>query len=339
MSFAKLIGDIQKGNFQPVYYLYGEEGYYLDQLEAALEKHVLAGAEPSFNLEIFYGPECQAGQLIASARSFPVMATRRLVLVREAHRLKKEALDALAVYLDNPVPSTVLAFVHREKKAPDARTAFGKKLKAQTTVFEAKALYDNQVPAAVESILQARGITIEPKALHLLVANLGTRLGRIVTEIDKLVLQLPSSGPKTITSALVHEFVGIDREFNVFELVNHIGARRVAQAHTTLHYLTQNLRANPAVLIIGQLYTYFSKLALLKQGKITSDKGIASALGIPPFFAKDYALALGNFSQEQLQRSLKHIASADQALKGITPTRMDEVHILKTLLFNLLQRG
>lgn len=339
MQFAELLKRIQAHDFQPVYYLFGEEDYYLDQLEAALEEHVLAGGEPSFNLEIYYGPEVQPGALIASARSFPMMAERRLVLVREAHRLKKDALDALALYLDDPVKSTVLAFVHRQKKGPDARTAFGKKLKTKAVLFEAKALYENKVPAAVEEILQARGIGIEPKALHLLVANLGTKLSRIATELDKLALQLPQDGPKTITASLVHAFVDIDREFNVFELTSHIGARRALQAHTTIHYLTQNLRANPPVLIVGQLYSYFSKLALIKQGNLTSDSAIASALGVPPFFAKDYGSAAAKYSLPQLLRGLKAIAKADQALKGITPTRMPEEHVLKTLVFELVQRG
>ena len=336
MTYAQLLGQIQKGQFAPVYYLFGEEGYYLDQLEAALETHVLAGAEPSFNLEIFYGPEASGPALVGSARSFPVMAQRRLVLVREAHRLRKDAQEALAGYLDSAVASTVLAFVHREKKGLDARTAFARKLKAVGTVYEAKALYENQVPTAVEELLATRGIQIEPRALQLLVASLGTRLQRIAIELNKLSLQLPAEGPRRITEALVHELVGIDREFNVFELTLQLGLRQRAKAHQTVHYLLQQPKANPSVLVIGQLASYYTKLALLKQEGISGEKAIADTLGINPYFAKDYARALPLHTLPQLAAALQYIAQADRALKGITPTRMDEAHVLKTLVTQLV---
>jgi DNA polymerase III subunit delta len=339
-TFQQLLAEINKGTFQPVYYLFGEEGYYLDQLEHALEQRVLAGAEPSFNLDVFYGAEATAAHIQAAVRSFPVMAPRRLVLVREAHKLRKDVTDKLTAQLDTPVPTTVLAFIHRDKKGPDARTGFGKKLKDKAVYYEAKALYDNQVPKAVEDIVALRGLQIEPAALQLLTASLGTSLQRIATELDKLALQLlpAGEGPRLITRNLVHELVGIDREFNVYELINQIGARQVAKAHQTLDFLLQNLKANPPVVLIGQLYGFFAKLALLKQEKIQEEGAIASALGIPPFFAKDYRKALGLYTYPQLTQGLQHIAQADQALKGILTTRMDEGHILKTLLFNLLQR-
>lgn len=339
MTFDQLVANIRKGQFAPVYALYGEESFFIDKLSTLLEEKVLAGADPSFNLDVLYGPETSANAILNAARSFPTFANHRLVIVREAHKLKKDDQERLAPYLEKPPASTVLLLVINDRKLPDARQKFGKALKAHATTYEAKPLYDNHMPSWIEGYLAEQGFTIAGDAAAMLVATLGTNLRLVANELDKILLNLKAnpSAPRQVTRELVYEFVALDKDFNVFELLNQIGARQVGRAHLTLDQMLRNPKENPAVVVIGQLGTYFSKLAALKQQRIEGETAVAEALGLHPFVARNYVTALRHFSYAQLTQALHAVTAADRALKGITPTRMSEQHILKSLLYQLLQ--
>jgi DNA polymerase-3 subunit delta len=341
--YDELVRSIKARKFAPVYYLYGEEEYFTDRLAVLLEEHVLAGAEPSFNLDLLYGPDVNMAALAGLAKSFPVMASHRLVLVREANKINKterEKLgDFLVHYLEKPPPSTVLVFVQKDKSGPDKRTKLGKTLAAKAELFESKPLYDNQVPAWVTAYVHERGYSIDPDALQIVVASLGTDLKLIASELGKIEIQLQTTGRKNIDKNLVYEFIQVDKEFNVFELQNRIGARQVYAAHLTLDHMLRNAKANPPVVILGQLSGFFTKLGILKSEKAETDARVAQVLGIHEFIAKNYVLALRNYSYGAILAALKFLQEADFALKGINNSRMDETHVMKTLLYNLLQRA
>jgi DNA polymerase-3 subunit delta len=339
VTLAQLISSVRKRQFAPVYLLYGEESFFIEQAQRALEEHVLAGADASFNLDILYGPETSANQILNAARSFPTFAERRLVLVREAQRLKKDDQEKLVPYLDKAPPSTVLVLVHNDRKLPDQRLKFGKALKAHATLYEAKPLYENQVATWINEYAQEHQATVAPDAAHVLVAALGTNLRLIANELDKILLNLKAAEvkPAHVTRELVYEYVAIDRDYNVFELLNQIGARDIGKAHLTLDQMLKNPKENPSVVILGQLGTYFSKLAALKQQRIESEAGVAQALGLHPFVAKGYVAALRQFSYSQLTQAMHEVVQTDLALKGITTTRMPEGHLLKSLLYRVLQ--
>ncbi len=339
MTYDQLRTAIRKGQFAPVYALYGDESYFIDQLVTLIEQKVLAGSDPSFNLDVLYGPETSANAILNAARSFPTFANHRLVIVREAQKLKKDDQERLVPYLEKPPASTVLLLTFSDRKLPDARLKFGKTLKANATTYEAKPLYDNQVPAWIDAYLDEHGCTIAPDAAPIVVGALGTNLRLIANELHKIILNLNANpaAPRQITRELVYEYVAIDKDFNVFELLNQIGARQVARAHLTLDQMLRNPKENPAIVVLGQLGTYFSKLAALKQQRIEGEAAVAQALGLHPFVARNYVTALRHFSYPQLTQALHAVVEADHALKGITPTRMPEQHILKTLLYRLLQ--
>jgi len=335
-AYKELLKQIDKRNFtHPVYFFYGEESYFIDKLTEQLEDRVLDSNQKSFNLDILYGPDLTPGSLIAILRAYPTMAPYRLVIVKEAHKIRKDYYEKLASYLEKPVPSTIVAFVHKAKSKPEGK--FGRLLTGgKATLFESKTLYESQVPAWVKEYVESHKTQIEADALQILVQSLGNNLQLIENEINKMLLHLHSSETKRIDKNLVYEFVAIDKDFNVFELINHIGARNNTQAHKVMFYLMRNTRENSPIMILGQLFTFFSKLAHATTSGAKTEKEVTEVLKINPYFAKQYTQALQNFNYEKIQSNLTHILDADLALKGVTNTRMGEPHIMITLLYQLL---
>ncbi len=341
-QFEVLQSKIKKQQFDAVYYLYGEEEYFIDKLAENLEQEVLAGSDPSFNLDTLYGPETSSGQIIGLVRSYPLFAPYRLIVVKEAQKLRKDEReklgDFLTNYLERPNPQSVLVLVNKEKSGPDKRTKLGKTLASKACLFESKPLYENQVPKWLTDYLTALGLSIEPAAVQVIVASLGTDLKLIENELSKVRIQLESTGNKHIDRSQVFDLINIDKEFNVFELLNHIGEQNVLSAHVTLDYMLRNGKGNHPVVILGQLLGYFVKLGICKSERAENEKDIASILGIHEFIAKGYALALRNYTLDAILHSVAALAKADLALKGASGGRMDDAHKLKMLLYDIMQR-
>lgn len=339
-GYDELQREIGKGQLVPVYLLYGEEGYFIDKITAQLELAALAGAEPSFNLDVVYGSETSGAALVAAARSFPVMAARRLVLVKEANKLKKDDTEKLASYLEQPNPQTVLVLQHRSKDTPDKRTRYGKLISAAKgiAVMESKPLRDYKMAPWIEGEIKRRNATADADAVAILVQHLGTNLLRIEQELDKLMLGLADTPKRHIDKRLVYDSVNIDREFNVFELRDLIGERKVAQAHHTLEQLLKNTKGGgQAIPVVASISKYLTDLGVLHYNKVSNEANIATTLGINPFFAKKYVGALRNYSYRQVLNGLQAAHEADLALKGISGTGTDDMHVLKTLLWRVMQ--
>ncbi|MBX3102505.1 MAG: DNA polymerase III subunit delta [Bacteroidetes bacterium] len=338
MTYSVLAKEIQSGKIAPVYFLYGEEPFFIDNLSKLLEEKVLEGAERSFNFDVLMGPEITANQLITAARSYPTFAQRRLIIVKEAHNLGKAHLDKIGAYIEQPLASTVVVFLYK-KKSPDKRTRFGKAALTHAAAFESKKLYDHAVLKFVEEEVTRQDYHITPDAALLLKEALGNNLSLIHNELQKMYIHLKANGARDIDKNLIYEFVNIDREFNVFELVNHLGARDAASAHKVAHYLTLGGKGQSVTGMLVQIFNYFNALALLKQQKLESDKAIAEALNINPFFAKNYKSGIKNYSLRRIRHNMASILEADMQLKGVHNTRMNEAHILKTLIYQIVQES
>lgn len=333
-TYKNVLKQIKSRSFAPVYFLYGEESYFIDKITEQLEEKALEGIERSFNFDVLYGPEVTPNSLIAILRAYPTMAARRVVIIKEAHRIKKDYYDKIAPYLEKPVPTTIAVFIHKDAKPPAGK--FASALKQNTVVFESKALYENQITAWIEEYAGEQKVKIEPDAVQVLYQSLGNNLPQLENEINKMLLHLYARENKVIDRNLVHEFVAIDRDFNVFELIKQIGVRNPQQAHLILWHLMRNTRENAPIAILTQLFGYFSKLALCRSHKAVTEDDVAKALGVNRYFAKDYIVGLKNYTSEKIQENLTHILEADLALKGVTNTRMGEPHIMITLLYKLL---
>ncbi|MCB9235700.1 MAG: DNA polymerase III subunit delta [Bacteroidia bacterium] len=335
MSFAQLVKDIRQKKFSPIYYLYGEESYFLDKISKELEANVLEPHEEAFNKVVMYGGDAKIGSLLNELRSFPMMSTRRLVMLREAQSMKKTEFEKIQPYLENPLSSTVFVLVWKGKGV-DGRGKMAKLLKEKGTPFESKPVYENKVAPWIIEQVEAKGLKIEPRAVEVMVTYLGTNLGLIESEITKMALNLGSDPSKTITTALVFDMINIDKDFNVFELLNALGVRDHAKSHFIINQMMKNVKENPPIMILGQIFSFFNKLTLLKYKRLATDTAIAQELGMNPYIARQYVAAVRNFSPRELHENLKNILEADLFLKGIRTTHMSQEHVMKTLVYKVL---
>lgn len=335
MSFDKIKQDVESGKFAPVYYLGGDEPYFVDKLAKLIEKKALNPGEESFNKAVMYGADAKAGKLLSELKSFPMMATRRLVMLKEAQRFPKNEWTKLEPYLQQPVQSTVFVITFKGKDL-DGRSKVVKSIQKNGVFFKAKRMYDNQVPPWIQNYIESRGYTVRPDALRILGTYLGTNLGLIESEIEKIFLYMRNDPGKEVTAQIVYEMINIDKDFNVFELMNSLGARDHAKSHFIINQMMRNVKDHPPTLIVFQLFQFFSKLYRCQSKRLSDPNAISRELGIPPFIARQYSSAVRNYNGRDLYRNLTHILDADLYLKGIHSTHMGPDHVMKTLVYKLL---
>jgi len=336
-EFAQVVKDIQAGKFAPVYFLQGEEPFFIDNILGHIEKSALDSAQKSFNQYVLYGKDTSFEQVISTARKYPMMGERQVVIVKEAQDmkgwLKEEDQKLLANYLDNPLPSTILAFGYKYKTL-DKRTKIGKTIDKQAVTILSKKLYDNQVAPWIKSYAKAAEVNITDGACMLMSENIGNNLERIANEIDKLLINV---GPdRKIDENLVHRFVGISKEYNVFELQKAIGFGDHRKAMKIVNYFADNPKNNPLVLVLFNLYAYFSKMVLLWEAGTKDENQLARIMGVNPFFVKDYMAAARIYNMQRVLRNLEYIYQADLQGKGIRSINMKEKEVLTELIYKLM---
>lgn len=231
MTFSQIIGDLKKKQYQPVYFLHGNESYFIDAIADYIEKNVLSDGEKSFNQTILYGKEIEFKQVVDTARRYPMMAPHQVVIIKEAQEMR--TLKELATYIEQPAQTTILVICHKHKRF-DSRTKLGKLLKKKAVVFEAKKLYDNQLPDWIHNYLQDKGFSIKPAATALIAEYLGTDLSKVVNEMDKLAINLPRG--TNITQQHIQSNIGISKDYNVFELQKALGQKQVTKVNRIVKY-------------------------------------------------------------------------------------------------------
>jgi len=336
MDFAPLLQAIKKKAFAPVYLLHGEESYFIDQLEAAIEANALQEHERAFNQTVVYGKDTEYLQVIDAARRFPMMAERQLVLLREAQEMN--SIKQLVKYAENPSPTTVLVISHKHKKL-NGNLAITKAIKKNGIVFEAKALYENKIPGWISSHLKSKKYSIEPAAANLLAEFLGTSLGKISNELDKLTINLAAG--TQITTQIVEDQVGVSKDYNVFELQKAIGHHDVIKATRILNYFRANPKAGPLPMVLGSLYNYFSKVFRLleHQRKGSSKQEIMKDLGLRfDFFLADYQATARNFKGGRIIQVFSLLREYDLKSKGVNSNLAGkgESELLKELVWRLM---
>jgi DNA polymerase III subunit delta len=285
MSADKIVADLKKKNFKPIYWLEGEEPYFIDEIVQYCEHHILNESEAGFNLTIFYGKDADWTQVINACKRYPMFAEKQVVLLKEAQHMKD--IEKLEMYIEHPLPSTIFVVAHKEKKL-DGRSKLAKIIKNKAEVFQSVKLKDYQLPEWMQTIVANAKLTISHNAMHLLVEHIGADLSRIKNEVEKLKINLKER--TNITEDDIEAFIGISKEFNVFELQNAIGKKDFVKAIRINQYFAANPKAAPIHLIIPSLYSFFSKVYMLF-GLQTNDEATAiTTLGINPRGAS-YALA------------------------------------------------
>ena len=332
MDAKQILAELKAKKYQPVYFLTGDEPYYIDQISDYIEKNVLDDGARAFNQVVHYGKEIDFKMVVDDARQFPMMAPYRVIIVKEAQEMK--SLNNLQSYIENPSPQTILVINYKHKKF-DGRSSFAKKVKAKAVFLESKKLYDNQLPAYIEQLVKAKGLKIEPKAISLLAEYIGTDLSNMNNEVNKLALRLEKGG--LINPQLIQDFVGISKDYNIFELQNALGKRDVEKAFRIANYFGANEKKNPLIVSISSLYGYFTKVWLTQAMSTMDDRSLASKIGVfSAFFMKDYRLAAKNYHPQKIKQNLLVLQEYDGYSKGIERRNPQQGELLKELVFKLL---
>ena len=328
--------DIRQKKIQPLYFIHGEEPYYIEAIANELEKVVVSEAEKGFNQFVLFGKDTDIGGVMNYARRYPFMAERQFVLIKEAQQIagidNKDKYGILEEYALKPLSSTVLALCFQGNY--DARKSLPKSFDKGGVVVQCKKLYDNKIPDWVGEYTRGKGIKISIKAIQMLVENIGNDLKRIVNEIDKIIVNL--KGTEEISAAIVEKYVGISKEYNVFELQKALTQRDILKSNKIANYLAANPKENPLPQILIILYNFFSKTLIVHGAADKSEAGLASALSVNPFFVKDYTSTARNYSVVQIANAIKAIRHADNCSKGIENGSLNENAILRELVFNIL---
>lgn len=328
---VKIVNDIKGGNIKPIYFLMGEEPYYIDKLSEYIETNVLSEEEKGFNQTVLYGRDVSIEDVVSTAKRYPMMADRQVVIIKEAQELSR-TIDKMESYVENPMPSTVLVFCYKYKTL-DKRKKVTKLIAKNGIVYESKKLYENQVGDWIKRVLAGKKYSIEPKASAMLVEFLGTDLSTINKELEKLQIILPVGS--TISAKDIEENIGFSKDYNVFELRKAIGERDQLKAYKIAENFAQNPKDNPIVMTVGLVFSFFVQLLKYHGLKDKNPKNVASALGVNPFFLKDYDVAVKNYPMKKVSQIVTSLRDTDVKSKGVGANSLSQADLLREMLYKI----
>ena len=331
MSVEKIITDWQKKSFKPIYWLEGEEEYFIEKVIAYAEHNILSKSEVSFNLTVFYGKDAGWADIVNACRRYPMFAERQVVILKEAQQMKD--VEKLETYIENPLSSTIFVVSYKGKKL-DARKKFTKLVKERGVLVTTKKMYDSQLPEWTKELLQSKGLSISQKGLALLVDHIGNDLIRIENEIDKILVNL---GKRTnITEEDVEQYIGVSKDFNVFELQTALASKDIARAIRIIQYFEANPKAAPIQLVLPSLYSFFSKVFMIFGTGESDEKAMASVLGVNPYFIKDYLKASRLYTYPEIETVLMLLHHYNLKSIGVGDTGTEDASLLKEMIVKIM---
>lgn len=331
MDHKSIIQDIQQKRFKPVYLLHGEEPYYIDLISSAIREHALEEHERDFNQIIVYGKDSDVLSIISEAKGYPMMAARRLVIVREAQDLKE--IEKLEAYCGDPNPTTVFVLLYKYGKF-DSRKKIFKEISKNGLVFLSDKVKDYQLADWINGYLRTTDYSITPKASALLADFLGNDLSKITNELDKLALLLQKG--TTINEVHIEENIGISKDYNVFELVNAIGNRDVPKAMRIVNYFSHNPKSGPLVMVITNIFTFYARLMRIHFMPNKAGDYVASQLKVHPFVAKELIHASKIYPPKMISRNISYLHEFDLKSKGVNNATFSDGDLMKELVFKLM---
>ena len=330
-EIRNIVSEIKKGNIKPIYFLMGEEPYYIDKISDFIEENVLDEAEKGFNQQVMYGRDVSIEDIVSSAKRYPMMAERQVIIVKEAQDLSRN-IEKLLSYAENPQPTTVLVLNYKYKKL-DKRKKLHKVIAKTGFIYESKKMYENQVSYWIRRVLSGKKYQIEPKASQMLVEFLGTDLSKISNELDKLMLILPQE--TIIDDTHIEDNIGISKDFNNFELRKAVGEKDILKANRIINYFAENPKNNPLVMTISLLNSFFTQLLSFHGLQDKSKNSVAKSIGVNPYFVDEYFLAGRNYPMRKVAKVIAILRDADLKSKGVGASQSQK-DILKELLFRVL---
>jgi DNA polymerase-3 subunit delta len=331
MSAEKILNDWKRKLYKPIYWLEGEEEYFIDKVVDYAEHRILDPSEASFNLTVFYGKDALWTDVVNACMRYPMFAERQVVILKEAQQMRD--INKLEGYVEKPLVSTVFVVSYKDKKV-DGRSKLAKLLKEKGEMLSTKKLYDNQLPEWTNDLVHSKGYTIQQKALLLLVDHIGNDLSRIENEIDKLLVNMGTR--KSISEDDVEKYVGVSKEYNPFELQNALAKKDIVKAIRIVNYFEANPKAAPIMLILPALYNLFSKTYMVFGQNSNDEKAIAVTIGVNPYFVKDYLLTARNYGPDGVQNALLLLHHYNLRSLGVGDAGTSDGALLKELVVKLV---
>ncbi|MBS5551932.1 MAG: DNA polymerase III subunit delta [Bacteroides sp.] len=332
-TYEEIVRDVKNGMYVPIYFLMGEEDYYIDRISEYIADRVLTEAEKEFNLTILYGADTDIATIINSAKRYPMMSKYQIVMVKEAQNLKN--LDELTYYLQKPLMSTILVFCYKHGVL-DRRKKLAAEIEKAGILFESKKLKDAQLSGFISSYLKRKRVDIEPKASEMMAEFVGADLNRMAGELEKLVITLPD-GCSRITPEQIERNIGISKDYNNFELRNALITKDVLKANLIVKYFNNNMKNNPLQVTLAVLFGFFSNLMLTYYAPGKSEQEIASFLGLrSPWQAKDYLAAMKKYSGVKVMQIIGEIRLCDAKSKGVKNSSVPDGDLLRELIYFIM---
>ena len=333
LTYLDILADLRNKHYKPVYYLMGEEAYFIDLIADFIEENVLTEAEKGFNQTIMYGADVDIATIINSAKRYPMMSDYQVIIVREAQAVKN--MDELVYYLQKPLNSTILVLCHKHGIL-DRRKKLAAEIQKVGVLFESKRLRDYQLPDFISNYLRQQKVDIEAKAAEMMADFVGTDLSRMVGELEKLIITLPK-GQRRITPLQIEQNIGISKDYNNFELRNAIIQKDVEKANKIVKYFAENPKTNPIQLTLVVLFNFFSNLMLAYYAPVKTEEGVAAQLGLRSSWqAKDYVAAMRMYSGIKVMQIISDIRMFDARSKGVDNSSVSDADLLKELVSRIL---
>ena len=335
MNYKDILADLQAGRYAPVYYLMGEEAYYIDLIADYIAEHALPPEQRDFNQTILFGADVSASAIVDAARRYPMMAERQVVIVKEAQNLRQT--DALEKYMKQPLKSTILVICHKNGKIDGRKREYVKAIQQAGVLFESPRLRDRDLPPFIEAYLRERQTAIDPKSTQLIADAIGADLSRLASELDKILIALPTDN-RQITPQVVEDQIGISKDFNGFELRDAIVNRNVYKANLIVNYFDKNPKAGSIYSFLPLLFNYFQNLMIAHYcPQKTSQEAVAGWLELKsPWAAKDYMTGMRNFTAMKTMQVISKLREIDAKSKGLDNPNTPPGELMKELIFYIL---
>ena len=332
-TYEEIARNLKNKIYAPVYFLMGEEDYYIDRIADYILEHVLTETEKEFNQTVLYGSDTDIATVINAAKRYPMMSKYQVLVVKEAQNLKN--LEELSYYLKKPMPSTILVICYKHGSL-DKRKKLTVELDKAGVLFESKKLKDAQLPGFITSYLKRKQVEIEPKASEMMAEFVGTDLNRMAGELEKLIITLPK-GQRRITPEQIERNIGISKDFNNFELRNALIEKDVFKANQIVKYFEENPKNNPLQVTLAVLFNFFSNLMLAYYAPEKNEQGIAAQLNLrSPWQARDYQAAMHRYTGVKVMRIIEAIRQCDVRSKGVGNASISDGELLRELVYLIL---
>jgi len=332
-SYESIIRDVDARQFKPIYFVYGDETYYIDMISKHFEYNILTEEEKEFNFSLMYGKDITAANIVDEARQFPMFSDYRLVIVKEAQNI--DNWDILSLYLEHPSDKSIVLICYRSDKV-DARKKIFKEIAAKGVMYQSKRLYDNQIAPWIINYVSKAGYKVDSRSADLLASHIGNRLDRIANELNKLFIVLAEQKSETITPELIERNIGISKEFNNFELIKAISTGNVLMANKIINYFASNPKENPPVVTATLLFRFFADLMICLQNRATNSNSIKALLNKNYYQALDLEAAIRRYDSQRALAAIAVIRDMDARYKGFGSGKVSDLDLLRETVYKIM---